>query len=449
VDEPALQNGCDLLMWARFVEGGAVAADAFDARMTRRAALVALGVLGQAGGAWAKAPLARLVSAAADVRAEPFGARGDGVADDRAAIQKAIDTVAARGGGTVFLPAGTYLIGAEAGASAPGGLMLRSHVALQGEAPGRSVLKLKPGANRSVIYGPQDVETLWGSGSAGGLENWTLSDIVIDGNRAMNGEGNGVWIYGFRPVVENLFIRDVAGHALRSEWGDGDPGAFGMEGMFTNVRIDTCGRHGVWFSGPHDSVLTSVFVINASQAAHNGYDAFHLTGGVSSRFVTCHGWNGSEGPRMRHILNDMAGNNDFVGCMFEGGQSTNVHAQGTASLFDGCRIFAAASGTNVLLRASEILMKATVIGSPLEGAPPSRGVVFGETGDWVAACDIDIFARDQGAGAVDFARSSGGNAVRVRGFNPAGVAYAGQPHASDSVDLNISGEGGGYLRTER
>lgn len=37
-----------------------------------------------------------------------FGARGDGVAIDSPAINKAIDEVAARGGGTVFLPAGTY-----------------------------------------------------------------------------------------------------------------------------------------------------------------------------------------------------------------------------------------------------------------------------------------------------------------------------------------------------
>jgi hypothetical protein len=290
---------------------------------------------------------------------------------------------------------------------------------------------------------------MWGGGSAGGVEGWGLNDIVIDGSRSENREGNGVSIYGFRPVVQNLFIRDVAGHALRSEWGEGDPGPFGMEGIFTNVRIDSCGRHGFWFSGPHDSVLTSIFVINASQAAHNTFDAFHLTGHVASRFVTCHGWNGFEGPRMRHILNDMTGHNEFIGCQFEGGQSTNVHAQGQGSLFNGCRIFAAASGTNVLLRSSEIVMKATLIGSPLKGAPPSRGVVFGEAGDWVAACDLDIFARDQGAGAVDFARSSGGNGVRVRGFNPGGTAYLGRPHPSDNVDLNISGEGGGYLRTER
>jgi hypothetical protein len=44
-----------------------------------------------------------------DVRA--FGAKGDGSAKDTAAIQKAIDTAAAQGGGTVLLPPGKYLSG--------------------------------------------------------------------------------------------------------------------------------------------------------------------------------------------------------------------------------------------------------------------------------------------------------------------------------------------------
>ena len=50
-----------------------------------------------------------------------FGAKGDGIADDTAAIQAAIDHAAAQGGGTVLLAKGDYVSGS---------LVLRSHVRL-------------------------------------------------------------------------------------------------------------------------------------------------------------------------------------------------------------------------------------------------------------------------------------------------------------------------------
>jgi hypothetical protein len=48
-----------------------------------------------------------------NVKAAPYNAVGDGLADDTAAIQAAIDAVEAAGGGVVFFPAGTYIITAS------------------------------------------------------------------------------------------------------------------------------------------------------------------------------------------------------------------------------------------------------------------------------------------------------------------------------------------------
>jgi len=65
--------------------------------------------------AWAEpAPadpgLPALAAASVNVRSRPYRAAGDGRADDTRAIQGALDAVGAAGGGTVLVPAGTYLI---------------------------------------------------------------------------------------------------------------------------------------------------------------------------------------------------------------------------------------------------------------------------------------------------------------------------------------------------
>jgi polygalacturonase len=64
----------------------------------------------------------RAYSARANCDVRAFGAKGDGVAKDTAAIQSAIDDCERRGGGTVKLTAGTYL-------SAP--IVLKSNITLQ------------------------------------------------------------------------------------------------------------------------------------------------------------------------------------------------------------------------------------------------------------------------------------------------------------------------------
>jgi hypothetical protein len=63
-----------------------------------------------------------------------YGAVGDGVAQDRAAIQEAIEAAVLNGGGVVYFPPGTYLV--------DGSVILRSGVVLQGS-----------GISTSTLYG--------------------------------------------------------------------------------------------------------------------------------------------------------------------------------------------------------------------------------------------------------------------------------------------------------
>lgn len=76
------------------------------------------------------------------VSVKDFGAVGDGVADDTAEIQAAIDYAATENVG-VFFPAGTYLLA--------GTLTAGSNAALVGEGPGRSILLKKTASTGHIL----------------------------------------------------------------------------------------------------------------------------------------------------------------------------------------------------------------------------------------------------------------------------------------------------------
>jgi len=64
-------------------------------------------------------------------------ASGDGVANDRSAIQQAIDLAHKSGGGVVYLPSGKYRLDIPSGS----GLVMRSKVVLQGDGPTSTIIQ--------------------------------------------------------------------------------------------------------------------------------------------------------------------------------------------------------------------------------------------------------------------------------------------------------------------
>ena len=118
-----------------------------------------------------------LLHAATTCDPHTFGAKGDGTTKDTAAVQKAIDTCAEKGGGTVHLTAGTYLI-------AP--IVLKSNVTLQ-LAKGATLLGSPDHADYhpKTLFHVPDVDPLIGAENA--------SNIAIVGEGIIDGNGETWW----------------------------------------------------------------------------------------------------------------------------------------------------------------------------------------------------------------------------------------------------------------
>ena len=127
------------------------------------------------------------------------GAKGDGVHDDTAAIQSAIDSLPARGG-TVTVPAGTYMIDAMRS------IVLRSNMSLH-LASDATIKALPNSSQRSYMIKVWHVDNV----------NITGGNIVgeRDGHTGKGGEwGYGINIQGANHVrVSNVHISNC--------WGDG------------------------------------------------------------------------------------------------------------------------------------------------------------------------------------------------------------------------------------
>jgi hypothetical protein len=103
-------------------------------------------------------------------------ANADVVGADNVAIQKAIDRVAAAGGGTVLIKAGTYTLA--------NAVRLASHLTLRGEGTGKTILKKAPGVRSHLKLDADYGEFLATVEDARGFAPGMGVTVVDNGNRS-------------------------------------------------------------------------------------------------------------------------------------------------------------------------------------------------------------------------------------------------------------------------
>ena len=198
--------------------------------------------------------------------ATDFGAVGDGVVEDTVALQDAIDAVYAAGGGTVLLNNKTYLCET---------LELPSGVILEGMGSSSTFIKLKDGTNaaliRSLGYAALTGTNSWLVGTESVPHGFGLIGINLDCNKVNQTSGNGIEFYGKRYTLKDVIVRDAyaIGIATECAYKGGQTTWHDMpEGLVEQVYVYKAGSHGFQMRGPHDMLISSLFI---SQSGGDGF----------------------------------------------------------------------------------------------------------------------------------------------------------------------------------
>jgi hypothetical protein len=182
-----------------------------------------------------------------------YGASGDGVSDDSRAIAAAITAAVAGGGGVVYFPPGTYITGTQT---------VNSRVHYWGAGIEATIIRLRSGAGADLFQGA-GFHGLTGGNSVGGIFNWSMRDLTLDGNAAGQTSGFALRVYGYGYSLENLRIRNARQAGIWSEWATSadSPGHDAMEAHVVNLKVHDC-QHGIEWIGPHDSTWVNCTVFH-------------------------------------------------------------------------------------------------------------------------------------------------------------------------------------------
>lgn len=161
-----------------------------------------------------------------------YGADNSGVSDSRASINAAITACNAAGGGTVYMPPGTYLTTASASPNVSQtvyvGIVTRSNVTLAGAGPEATIIKLADAQDGATNAGVRII-THYNDLSTGTDSDFHFRDFTVDGNYANQGgltklRDTGILCnYATRVSHTRIVVRGVYGTSA-----GGDPSGEGF-----------------------------------------------------------------------------------------------------------------------------------------------------------------------------------------------------------------------------
>ena len=392
-------------------------------------------------------------------------AGADVIGNDNVAIQKAIDRVAAAGGGIVLIKAGTYTLNNS--------VRLASHITLRGEGPEKTILKKAPGVKSRLAldadYGEFQATIADARGFAPGMgvtivdrtsrwgwvasvrtivrmegqtlyfdrflhmdysvagagevfntfpliagyevEDVRVEELAVDGNRASSETVDGCQaggIYFFhskRMTIRNCVARDFPGDGISTQFVE-DP------------VVDNCEVYGNAELGIHLGTGALHGLVRYNRAHDNGKDGLFLCWRVQhARYEQNQSWNnGQDGISLGHkdtdniFLKNVVSGNGRAGIFFRDETESNAANRNTFSentIEANGRFGAPGYGIRIEGATHDVRFVSNTIRGTPEGNKSSQlvGIYLGPKTDYIL-CDRNVFEGGLDKALVNESRGS-------------------------------------------
>lgn len=348
---------------------------------------------------------------------------GDNVA---AFLNSIIDTLSADGGGLLVIPSnGTDIVISEP-------IVLKSNVHVLGY--GRPTIKLADNSNCTMVEG-YEFSTLSGADTQGGISNFSIGGLVLDGNMANNASpaadaGHGIAFYGRDFLLHDLHIIGSYRTGLWSEYTNGSNGVSPFNGRAADLTVDTVGEHG-WYNAVSDLHAKSINIKSVSQNTDNTFDCMHFVSGVrGSVFNT---WrSGTVTNTHRYSLYSEGG------CImqtysFETAKTAQIYLTGVRNVITDGLSYNLVGGDH-LIDAGQFNTVTGVFTKGGLGVDTAYGVRVEGPNVWGSR--YDLVMSDTHAGGANFVSSAGGNVVCIRARALGAPPVNGTPNHNDRIDIN-------------
>ncbi len=326
---------------------------------------------------------------------------------DQQAIQNAIATASAEGGGTVDLAGGTFITKK---------ITLPTGVKLRGSGRNATILQLANSINDNLIE-TTDFATLTGTDTTSTPYGFGVESMTLDGNKNnQTGTSHCLAIYGYGYDLDDVVLRNARDYGLWTEWGSASDflAPDGMEAFVTRVKSHDCDSGPLSMQGPHDTqFINTIFIKNSGTSTGTSAVTIPTDGRANGcLFVGMHIYGGvyDYGVDLR------ASGLTFVACQVEGANVGQIWCRASINMFEGCKLFWGDTGANT-----------------------TKGLILGDASHTnINSIRAHVKVENCSGGALDLTYAGGGNffdvsAVCISPFTVPSPAVVGGFNASDMV----------------